>query len=378
MQYQTESEFKEMLEVYRALPNKRNVMEIGSMMGDTLRGWSSVGGPGLNMVSVDWMVPPDDHRHEACKKAHASWPAMVAEHGNKITVFNANSTLPETIANVRSVVPFLDFLFIDGGHDYNTVSADYHNYAPLVRPGGLIAFHDTSGSPPFHPEVRRLWEEVRGTTGFEINHPGGWGIAVLKAPRIRLAILTACSRPANLLKLKESVIPALEAFDLTWHIVGQHPGWEGNLPKDFLQPFIKLSTFTGESVAGKGQINSVMSSLTDNEWIYVLDDDNVLHPDFCYGVRKLMLEKPNAQGLLLSQLDPRVSGGVRHASPGLENIKVCLIDQAQFVLKKSLIGNELYANSYSGDGELIEKIYSRNSPLFAHSSAPLSYYNKLA
>jgi hypothetical protein len=37
--------------------------------------------------------------------------------------------------------PF-DFLFIDAGHLYADVVDDYTYYAPLVRKGGVIAFHD--------------------------------------------------------------------------------------------------------------------------------------------------------------------------------------------------------------------------------------------
>jgi cephalosporin hydroxylase len=37
----------------------------------------------------------------------------------------------------------IDFLFIDGDHSYKCVKADYDNYSPLVRKGGIIAFHDT-------------------------------------------------------------------------------------------------------------------------------------------------------------------------------------------------------------------------------------------
>lgn len=36
----------------------------------------------------------------------------------------------------------VDFLFIDGNHDYDFVRADWDNYSPLVRPGGLVFFHD--------------------------------------------------------------------------------------------------------------------------------------------------------------------------------------------------------------------------------------------
>jgi hypothetical protein len=36
----------------------------------------------------------------------------------------------------------VDHLFIDGAHEYNAVRADFLSYAPFVRSGGIIGFHD--------------------------------------------------------------------------------------------------------------------------------------------------------------------------------------------------------------------------------------------
>ena len=36
-----------------------------------------------------------------------------------------------------------DLLFIDGDHRYAAVKMDFQNYFPLVRDGGIVAFHDT-------------------------------------------------------------------------------------------------------------------------------------------------------------------------------------------------------------------------------------------
>lgn len=41
----------------------------------------------------------------------------------------------------------LDFLFIDGAHSYNGVRGDYENFARLVKPNGIIAFHDVVEDP---------------------------------------------------------------------------------------------------------------------------------------------------------------------------------------------------------------------------------------
>ena len=37
----------------------------------------------------------------------------------------------------------IDFLHIDGRHDYDSVKADFGAWRRHVRPGGLVAFHDT-------------------------------------------------------------------------------------------------------------------------------------------------------------------------------------------------------------------------------------------
>lgn len=41
----------------------------------------------------------------------------------------------------------IDFLFIDGDHTAPGVLADFEIYSPLVRSGGLIAFHDIMRRP---------------------------------------------------------------------------------------------------------------------------------------------------------------------------------------------------------------------------------------
>lgn len=40
--------------------------------------------------------------------------------------------------------PQFSFLFIDAGHKYENVKADWLNYSPLVLEGGLVAAHDTN------------------------------------------------------------------------------------------------------------------------------------------------------------------------------------------------------------------------------------------
>lgn len=58
-----------------------------------------------------------------------------------------------------------DLLFIDAGHTYHDVRADYETYARLVRPGGLIAFHDALPRAAYpEVEVHRFLAELPGMT----------------------------------------------------------------------------------------------------------------------------------------------------------------------------------------------------------------------
>lgn len=56
----------------------------------------------------------------------------------------------------------IDLLFIDGDHTYEGVKKDFEMYAPLVKEGGLIAFHDICFHPHF-PDCRvdKFWNEIK-------------------------------------------------------------------------------------------------------------------------------------------------------------------------------------------------------------------------
>ena len=57
----------------------------------------------------------------------------------------------------------IDFLFIDGSHDYDDVAADFATWFPRVRPGGLIAFHDSwhmSGVRRASGEILRVSRDI--------------------------------------------------------------------------------------------------------------------------------------------------------------------------------------------------------------------------
>lgn len=58
-----------------------------------------------------------------------------------------------------------DFLFIDGDHSAAGALKDYENYKDLVKPGGMIFFHDIVDSESHRRQncfVSQAWNEVKG------------------------------------------------------------------------------------------------------------------------------------------------------------------------------------------------------------------------
>jgi predicted O-methyltransferase YrrM len=58
----------------------------------------------------------------------------------------------------------IDVMFIDGDHNYGAVKADFEMYRGLMRPGGIVGFHDICLFPETHGaglEVGILWKELK-------------------------------------------------------------------------------------------------------------------------------------------------------------------------------------------------------------------------
>ncbi len=83
------------------------------------------------------------------------------EHKGEILNFDSHSH--QAVAAASNLGPF-DFLFIDTDHAYENVKDEYIRYSPLVREGGIIAFHDTAFHPEYGPgfTVWQFMDELKG------------------------------------------------------------------------------------------------------------------------------------------------------------------------------------------------------------------------
>lgn len=184
-----------------------------------------------------------------------------------------------------------------------------------------------------------------------------------------LTIITPCSRPDNLSALAASIEPGRKLFDLTWRIVFdgarvekvEFPGAITSIVKDF------------DSNVGNAQKNAALDH-TMSGWVWFLDDDNLVHPDFFAGMGEAIADYPQARGFIFQQVLP--GGALREVGP--ENMRVGRIDLAQFCLRSELIGDTRFdIGIYEADGILIQKLYWSDPAEFEFIHKPLCYYNAL-
>jgi predicted O-methyltransferase YrrM len=181
--YQDEGELNQLRQLVREHKPAR-ILEIGSLFGGTLWAWMQ-DAPGATIVSVDIGVQSFDYRHEEVEAARHFWPTWERATGCTLVQMRSDSTVIDTIDAVRAYGPF-DFIFIDGGHWFQVAMADFQNYWPMLRPGGLLAMHDIA-YPDNNPDnygVAAVWRQVRENGEWrEIirpNNPEGiWGIGVV-------------------------------------------------------------------------------------------------------------------------------------------------------------------------------------------------------
>lgn len=62
----------------------------------------------------------------------------------------------ESVAFSKSWTEAIDLLFIDAGHSYEAVKADYEAWHDFIKPGGFIAFHDYMD---MWPGIKKLIDE---------------------------------------------------------------------------------------------------------------------------------------------------------------------------------------------------------------------------
>lgn len=169
--FQSPWEFESFLPLYQNL-KPMCVVEIGTYLGGTLTQWIEHAPPGSTIISIDLYHDPENIK---------KWYSIRKD----INLITLTMDSVKAIETVKQIMPVVDFLFIDGDHNYAPAKIDFELYTPLVRDGGLIVIHDiypVEADGPWKTEMWMLWRDIR-RTGYITQefsaHKSLYGIGVI-------------------------------------------------------------------------------------------------------------------------------------------------------------------------------------------------------
>jgi len=189
-------------------------------------------------------------------------------------------------------------------------------------------------------------------------------------------IITRCTRPYNLIKIKESLLNN-KKINIIWWII-----FDTSVLKDIdveLLSMLNSDDFkinlrflkSTPGACGYDLINQILKEIDPNEWMYLLDDDNILHPNFSEVIGDIKTDK---SVITFSQfVDKKDFTGLEYRISIPENMRFQGIDSAQILIKRSMVKE--FALNYAADGILIDALYKSNPEEFLFIDKVISYYN---
>jgi cephalosporin hydroxylase len=132
------------------------LLEIGSASGGTLFLFCHIASEDATLISLDI--------------DNVLWKKLLFKYFSrgkqKIVVIKGDSHDPKIFNTIKKILGNckIDFLFHDADHSYEGVKKDFEMYSPLVRKGGIIAFHDIVTNSiicPYGWDVSKFWNEIK-------------------------------------------------------------------------------------------------------------------------------------------------------------------------------------------------------------------------
>jgi cephalosporin hydroxylase len=152
---QNMNEFNEFI-LFLKKRNVKNVLEIGTYKGGTAFLFKKLLNVNVTTIDIENLLP-----------------ITIALKLKGVRVIQGNSHSKETLEKVKGNY---DLLFIDGDHAYESVKKDFEMYSPLVKNGGIIAFHDIF----IISDVNIFWNEIKRNYNYlEIKNNKPLGIGVI-------------------------------------------------------------------------------------------------------------------------------------------------------------------------------------------------------
>jgi hypothetical protein len=162
----------------------------------------------------------------------------------------------------------------------------------------------------------------------------------------KLQIITACSRPQNLNIIKKNIEDIVK-ISYDWYIIYD----QKTDPVYIESENIKLYKNNDPSAFGNGEKSWGLKFKDDYEFVYFLDDDNLLHENFMELFNYI---DDTSDIYIFNQKDRMQSGTDKGCTEGR-------IDTACFLMRTRIIGDlEWHPFDYGADGRFVGCLQDKN------------------
>ena len=172
------------------------IVEIGSFHGrsTTALALGSMAGSGQPVTAIDSFegVPSTDRpTNFGVKSPPPSTPELLRANLDKFGINGQVQIVAKRSHDAAAEVGSCGVLFIDGGHDYETVRKDLELYLPKVLPGGSVILHDVTDGDP---GVLRAVDEMVWSNLSEWSFRGRFDTAIVasRTKTIRRKVMLGC------------------------------------------------------------------------------------------------------------------------------------------------------------------------------------------
>ena len=122
----------------------------------------------IELYCVDTWEGSVEHQNGAVKESLSSLYQTFIDNMKPVEEYYIPLKLSSEIASKKFKDKSLDFVFLDGSHEYEDVKLDIQNWLPKIKPGGILAGHDYYFDPhTWFPGVKKAVDEE--FTGFSTS-----------------------------------------------------------------------------------------------------------------------------------------------------------------------------------------------------------------
>lgn len=200
----------------------------------------------------------------------------------------------------------------------------------------------------------------------------------------KIYINSAISRPQNVIPVYKSIVNNIPMDKFEWLPIldAKFSDEEWEQFKEICESFENCNPIRCEKSGGivgniqKQTFLTIMRSAGWKGFVYFLDDDNLIYPDFYKSIHQWLV--PNIDAIVFGQ--KMRDGKIRLQTPDASSLKVGFVDLAMFILNIDAIPHNAHfgLHDYCSDGRLIEQVVaSRGINRFMTPNIINSWYNFL-